>query len=109
MRVHDEIKRTLAAYQTLYESTVAYGMRKALHTGQAEADMRIQVSQLEQEKSDLTQLAEELTTRCDTMIKKDNDERTADKRKRTQEVQFLKRTNQQLKTQLEGVLAPIKK
>ena len=30
VRVRDEIKMTIAAYQTLYESSIAYGMRKAL-------------------------------------------------------------------------------
>lgn len=30
LRVRDEIKMTLAAYQTLYESSIAFGMRKAL-------------------------------------------------------------------------------
>ena len=30
VRVRDEIKMTVQAYQTLYESSIAYGMRKAL-------------------------------------------------------------------------------
>lgn len=30
LRVRDEIRMTIAAYQTLYESSIAYGMRKAL-------------------------------------------------------------------------------
>ena len=30
VRVRDEIKMTIQAYQTLYESSIAYGMRKAL-------------------------------------------------------------------------------
>ena len=30
VRARDEIKMTIAAYQTLYESSIAYGMRKAL-------------------------------------------------------------------------------
>lgn len=30
LRVRDEIKMTLAAYQTLYQSSIAFGMRKAL-------------------------------------------------------------------------------
>ena len=109
VRVHDEIKRTLAAYQTLYESTVAYGMRKALHTGQSSADMTARVQELEEEKYDLTELREDLADRCTSLIQKDEDERSAERKKRAQEVQFLKRTNQQLKTQLEGILAPNKK
>lgn len=30
LRVRDEIRMTMAAYQTLYQSSIAFGMRKAL-------------------------------------------------------------------------------
>lgn len=30
LRIRDELKMTLAAYQTLYQSSIAFGMRKAL-------------------------------------------------------------------------------
>merc|ERR1712032_1790532 len=62
LRVRDEINMTLAAYQTLYQSSVAFGMRKAL---QAER-------------------------------------RQQDDKKHQGEIQFLKRSVQQLKQQLEG-------
>lgn len=39
LRVRDEIQMTIAAYQTLYESSVAFGMRKALQAEQGKADM----------------------------------------------------------------------
>ena len=35
VRVRDEVKMTILAYQTLYESSVAYGMRKAMQIGRA--------------------------------------------------------------------------
>ncbi|VDM36339.1 unnamed protein product [Hydatigera taeniaeformis] len=43
LRVRDEIRMTIAAYQTLYESSVAFGMRKALQAeqGRAELDKRV--------------------------------------------------------------------
>lgn len=44
LRVRDEIRMTIAAYQTLYESSVAFGMRKALQAEQGRADMERQVS-----------------------------------------------------------------
>ena len=43
MRVRDEIRMTIAAYQTLYESSVAFGMRKALQAEQGKADMERKV------------------------------------------------------------------
>ena len=43
MRVRDEIKMTIQAYQTLYESSIAYGMRKALQAEQSKAEMLIKI------------------------------------------------------------------
>jgi len=43
LRVRDEIRMTIAAYQTLYESSVAFGMRKALQAEQGKTDMKNQV------------------------------------------------------------------
>ena len=48
LRVRDEMRMTVAAYQTLYESAVAFGMRKALQTeqGKSELESRVQVRAL---------------------------------------------------------------
>ena len=43
LRIRDEIRMTLAAYQTLYESSVAFGMRKSLQAEQGKADMEAKV------------------------------------------------------------------
>jgi dynein light intermediate chain len=39
---------TIQAYQTLYESSVAYGMRKALQAEQRRAEMQITIKNLEE-------------------------------------------------------------
>jgi hypothetical protein len=39
LRVRDEIRMAIASYQTLYESSIAFGMRKALQAEQHKADM----------------------------------------------------------------------
>ena len=39
LRVKNEIKMTMDAYQTLYESSIAFGMRKALRSVQEKDDM----------------------------------------------------------------------
>ncbi len=49
VRVRDEIKMTIAAYQTLYESAIAFGMRKALQAEQRKSDMKTQIQKLESE------------------------------------------------------------
>lgn len=43
LRVRDEIRMTIAAYQTLYESSIAFGMRKALMAEQRKAEMEAKV------------------------------------------------------------------
>jgi dynein light intermediate chain len=60
VRVRDEIKMTVQAYQTLYESSVAYGMRKALQAEQRKAEMLIRINQLAGACEDLEQEVLEL-------------------------------------------------
>lgn len=43
MRVRDEVQMTLDAYKTLYESSVAFGMRKALQAELYKSDMEKRV------------------------------------------------------------------
>jgi dynein light intermediate chain len=46
VRVRDEIKMTIQAYQTLYESSIAYGMRKALQAEQSRAEMQLRIAHI---------------------------------------------------------------
>ncbi|GFR62070.1 axonemal dynein light chain p33 [Elysia marginata] len=108
LRVRDEIRMTIAAYQTLYESSVAFGMRKALQAEQGKADMERKISELESEKRDLERQVNELKAKCEQTEKRAAELRQVEEKKHTEEIQFLKRTNQQLKTQLEGIIAPKK-
>ena len=101
LRVRDEIRMTIAAYQTLYESSIAFGMRKALQAEQGKADMEARIKQLEAEKKDLERQVQEL--------KRESERRALEEKKHAEEVQFLKRTNAQLKKELETYLAPSKK
>merc|ERR1712168_1451873 len=47
LRVRDEINMTLAAYQTLYQSSVAFGMRKALQAEQGKHEMLEKIDNLD--------------------------------------------------------------
>ena len=47
MRVRDEIRMTVQAYQTLYESSIAYGMRKALLAEQKKNEMKSRIKELD--------------------------------------------------------------
>ena len=53
LRVRDELRMTLMAYQTLYESSIAFGIRKALKAEAGKAEMEAYISKLELEKTKL--------------------------------------------------------
>ncbi|XP_066933716.1 33 kDa inner dynein arm light chain, axonemal-like [Clytia hemisphaerica] len=109
LRVRDEIRMTIAAYQTLYESSVAFGMRKALQAEHGKTDMEKRIVELDEEKSELEKQVNDLKAKCDAIEKRETERRAIEEKKHAEEIQFLKRTNQQLKTQLEGIIAPSKK
>ena len=48
-RVKEEVKMTIQAYQTLFESSIAFGMRKTLQAEQRTAEMNIKIDKLEVE------------------------------------------------------------
>ncbi|XP_052002880.1 axonemal dynein light intermediate polypeptide 1-like [Xyrauchen texanus] len=104
LQVRDEIRMTIAAYQTLYESSVAFGMRKALQGEQGKSDMEHRILELESEKRDLEKQVNEQKAKCEAIERREAERREIEEKKHAEEVQFLKRTNQQLKAQLEGII-----
>jgi len=109
LRVRDEMRMTIAAYQTLYESSVAFGMRKALQTEQGKADMEAKIQQLESEQKELERQLAEWKAKCDAIEKRESERRALEEKKHAEEVAYLTRANKQLKQQLETFLAPSKK
>ncbi|XP_065843740.1 33 kDa inner dynein arm light chain, axonemal-like [Oscarella lobularis] len=109
LRVRNEIRMTIAAYQTLYESSVAFGMRKALQAEQGKVDMEKKIKELEEDKKELEKNLQESKNRCEAIEKREAERRVQDDAKHTEEVQSLRKTISQLKTQLEGIEAPSKK
>ncbi|CAF5009590.1 unnamed protein product, partial [Rotaria sp. Silwood1] len=108
LRVRDELQMTLRAYQTLYESSVAFGMRKALMAEQGKSELERKLVQLEEDKRDLERQLKETKANAEAAEKKLNEQRQVEEKKHMEEINFLKKTNQQLKAQLEGLIAPKK-
>lgn len=104
LRVRDESRMTISAYQTLYESSIAFGMRKALESEQGKSDMENKITSLEDEKKELERQVQELKAKIEFVEKRENERRGHEEKKHAEEVAFLKRTNVQLKTQLESIL-----
>ncbi|KAG5345515.1 IDLC protein, partial [Acromyrmex charruanus] len=100
LRVRDEIKMTLAAYQTLYQSSIAFGMRKALQAEQGKEDLINTAEELKLQKSELEKIVAELQLKYDQSEKRSTELREAEEKKHMEEVQFLKKTNMQLKVKI---------
>lgn len=64
----------------------------------------VQIEALEEEKKEYERQIQELKTKCEFIEKRENERRAHEEKKHTEETSFLKRTNQQLKTQLESIL-----
>ena len=109
LRVRDEIRMTIAAYQTLYESSIAFGMRKALVAEQRKAEMESRIKRLETEKRDLERQVTELNNRCEAIEKREQDRRLLDEKKHRDEIDYIKKNNDQLKANLEALLSTPKK
>lgn len=108
LRVRDELRMRIAAYQTLYDSSIAFGLRKALQAEQGKTETDEKINKLLAEKKELEKLVGELKVKCDTNEKRESERRSLEEKRHAEEIQFLKRTNDQLKAQLFNVLQPKK-
>lgn len=105
VRVRDEIKMTIQAYQTLYESSIAYGMRKALMAEQKKNEMQTNITQLRQACDELEQEVQRLDQAIIDLFKKDEDDRGREQKAHEDQVIYLKALNQDYKKELEDLLS----
>ncbi|CAG9135345.1 Axonemal dynein light intermediate polypeptide 1 [Plutella xylostella] len=108
LRVRDEARVTMEAYQTLYCSSIAFGMRKALQSEQGKSDLMDQVARLEAERAELEKTSLELKQKTEQLERRAAELRAAEEKRHQEELLALKKTNAQLKAQLEGIIAPKK-
>ena len=88
--------------QTLYESAVAFGMRKALQTEQGKNEMENRIGQLETDVKDLERQVQEWKLKCEAIEKRENERREAESKKHKEEVQYLETYAKQLKAYEDG-------
>merc|ERR1712083_332692 len=82
LRIRDEIRMTIAAYQTLYQSSVTFAMRKQLQAEHGKADLEKQIELLEAKKKMQTSKIEAIDQRSAS-------HRNVDNKKRQEENTFL--------------------
>ena len=96
---------TIQAYQTLYESSIAYGMRKALMAEQKKNEMQTNITQLRQAQDELENEVTRLDQEIVDIIKKDEEERQREQKAHEDQVEYLKALNQDYKSELEQLLS----
>merc|ERR1712066_1159193 len=109
LRVRDEIRMTICAYQSLYESSIAFGMRKALQAEQRRNQHNKKMKDLMVSNRKLREEVDELETTIDQIEKHEAERRESEERKHKEEVEVLKKMNAAKKEQLETMLQAPKK
>ena len=90
LRVRDEIKMTIAAYQTLYQSSVTFAMRKQLQAEHGKADLERKIEELESKKTKLENKVIELKSKIEAIEKRNRERQEVESKKRIEELEFLK-------------------
>lgn len=109
LRVRDEARMTISAYETLYESSIAYGIRKALMAEQKRTDLNAELMQLAVIRKDLQREVNDLKQQIVDSKAKSQERRDAEEKLHNDDVERIQRTNDQLKVSLENLLAAPKK
>lgn len=105
VRVRDEIKMTIQAYQTLYESSIAYGMRKALMAEQNKNQMNSDIKSLEESNDEQTAQIQKLEKEIEDRIR-DNEASHQNAQKNHEEsVKYLQDLINDFKKELETLLS----
>jgi dynein light intermediate chain len=102
LRVRDEIRMTIAAYQTLYHSSVSFGVKKSTLSELGMSELEQKVESLELEKKQLETTVLELENRAETMTYQFADVEADERKEREDEVEFLKFQIKHLETFLQN-------
>ena len=84
---------TIQAYQTLYESSIAYGMRKALQAEQNKAEMLIKIQNIEDECSCLEDEVEDLKRKINSLLRDERHDKKKSRELHEQEKEIYRSAN----------------
>ena len=104
VRVRDEIKMTVQSFKTLYESSIAYGMRKALMAEQNRNEMSQNISDLETACKENEQDIKSLQEQIDEINRKDLETSEREEKAHNDQILYLVDTNKQTRGELMGCL-----
>lgn len=81
---------TIAAYQTLYQSSVTFAMRKQLQAEHGKADLEKRIGELESKRTKMENRVVELKSKIEAIEQRNNERREVEQKKRDDEIKFLK-------------------
>ena len=100
---------TISSYETLYESSIAYGIRKALMAEQRKSELDAKIRTLEETKTDLQKQIDNLKSSMDAAQERAAAKRETEEAAHAEEVERITKANEQLKASLESMLSAPKK
>jgi len=103
LRVRDEIRMTIDAYKTLYESSVTFGVRKQLQAEQGMAEMEEKITSLNETKRNLENQVLELRNKVEVIEKRESERRALEEKNRKEAIEFLRYQSQHLDTFLKSL------
>jgi dynein light intermediate chain len=105
VRVRDEMRMTIQAYQNLYESALSYGMRKALQGEQRRQEMEEKIKALQTETLSLENEVENIEESIKKMIEMDAVQQEKDRKAHEDEVNQIKSKTKTMRETLEKKLS----
>ena len=96
LRVRDEIRMTVDAYKTLYDSSVTFGVRKQMAAEMGVSDLEATIVEKENRKKELSNKVLELRNTVEFIEKREGERRQLEDKKRKEELDFLKHQGQHL-------------
>ena len=103
LRVRDEIKMTIASYQTLYESAILFGIKKQLQAEAGKEELKKRKEELELRKKKLIEKKLQLENKLKAFDKHIEERKQVESAKREEEIKFLKEQNDNLEKFLQSI------
>lgn len=104
LRCRDEIRMTLDAYKTLYDSSVTFGVRKQMESEAGMTELEEHVEKLKAQKKDCQNKVIELNNKVEILEKRADDKRKLQEKKNKEELDFMKYQGQHLDAFLKSVV-----
>ena len=103
LRVRDEIKMTIALYQTLYDSAILFGIRKKLQAESGKEELKKRLEELDKKKIELANKKIQLDNKLKAFEKQIQERNQIETAKREHESAFLRQQNESLDKFLKSI------